>query len=278
MLLAQLWRIIEPIPVKPVLTLIIIGVNIYIHIFGNVPFPVLGYYNIGNIRQHCLHPRHILEDVSTWSSGLVYQPTPSTWLPQWLARHKAGFPWNRLIFPAFIHGDDMHLYYNMISYIYKGILLEPEMGFAKYAMLQVFAVLVPHFLVIGISFILDTYTTLPNSYSNCTVGFSAAIFAMKYLVNQKGIHGDAGAMTTSTNTTIRGIHFPTRHVAWLELVLIYILVPNSSFVGHMCGILSGMIWVHGNNIYSNVQNYLKLILTRDHDVNRRIYIRELNHH
>lgn len=35
----------------------------------------------------------------------------------------------------------------------------------------------------------------------------------------------------------------TTYVAWLELVLISLLVPNSSFLGHLCGIFAGILYI-----------------------------------
>lgn len=40
-----------------------------------------------------------------------------------------------------------------------------------------------------------------------------------------------------------GFKVHTRYAAWLELVLISVLVPNASFLGHLCGILAGVIYV-----------------------------------
>jgi hypothetical protein len=34
---------------------------------------------------------------------------------------------------------------------------------------------------------------------------------------------------------------PTKYLSWVELFLIYILVPRSSFFGHLCGILAGTL-------------------------------------
>lgn len=42
-----------------------------------------------------------------------------------------------------------------------------------------------------------------------------------------------------TFSAIYGFRVPTKYAAWLELVLIHVLVPHSSFMGHMCGILAG---------------------------------------
>lgn len=42
---------------------------------------------------------------------------------------------------------------------------------------------------------------------------------------------------------ILGFRVHTRYAAWLELVLISLLVPNASFLGHLCGILAGILYV-----------------------------------
>lgn len=40
-------------------------------------------------------------------------------------------------------------------------------------------------------------------------------------------------------TSVYGFQVPTKYAAWLELLVIHVLVPRSSFMGHMCGILAG---------------------------------------
>lgn len=42
---------------------------------------------------------------------------------------------------------------------------------------------------------------------------------------------------------VMGFRIHTRFAAWLELVLISVLVPNASFLGHLCGILAGILYV-----------------------------------
>ena len=42
---------------------------------------------------------------------------------------------------------------------------------------------------------------------------------------------------------VLGFRVHTRYAAWLELALISFLVPNASFLGHLCGILAGILYV-----------------------------------
>ena len=49
-----------------------------------------------------------------------------------------------------------------------------------------------------------------------------------------------------------GIAVPLKYAAWLELVLISLITPNASFLGHLCGILAGLLYVHGSVFVRNI--------------------------
>lgn len=53
-------------------------------------------------------------------------------------------------------------------------------------------------------------------------------------------------MTTHEEPNLRavliGIQIPGRYAAWIELMLIHLLVQNSSFMGHLAGIFAGIIY------------------------------------
>ena len=59
------------------------------------------------------------------------------------------------------------------------------------------------------------------------MGFSGVIFALKMLAGDSD--GDFGLFSVPRSMSI-----------WAELLIIQILVPNSSFVGHIAGILAGL--------------------------------------
>ena len=59
------------------------------------------------------------------------------------------------------------------------------------------------------------------------MGFSGVIFALKMLAGDSD--GDFGLFSVPQSMSI-----------WTELLIIQILVPNSSFVGHLAGILAGL--------------------------------------
>lgn len=89
--------------------------------------------------------------------------------------------WNRLLLSPFHHADDMHLYFNMASLLWKGIKLERKLGGAWFAyLLSVFS------LLTGLVYLLLeaglTHMTDDSSYSlQCAVGFSGVL-------DQDGVH------------------------------------------------------------------------------------------
>ena len=245
LLLTSVYQLIEPMPVKPLVTLSLLALNVYVFMYYYSPIPILGFYDLGNVNRHCLNPKVILEEAMAWAAAtlpLGANGISNPWIWQSISwgYKKVPFPWNRLVLSAFIHADERHLYYNMASFAYKGVLLEERLGVFRYAILVVWSIVVAPLLTTLISYAVHEHSQLPNSFNTCTVGFSAVVFSLKYVVNAQ-----AGA---DERTSIRGFIMQTRHVAWAELVLIYLIEPRSSFVGHISGILAGMLWVYAPGI------------------------------
>ncbi|XP_069474293.1 rhomboid-related protein 4 isoform X2 [Ambystoma mexicanum] len=144
--------------------------------------------------------------------------------------------WQRLLLSPFHHADDLHLYFNMVSMLWKGIKLERELGSAQFAcIIAVFSQLV------GIMYLLLemvlTEINDDHSYSmQCAVGFSGVLFALKVLNNHYHPGGTSYVM---------GIAVSNRYTCWVELVLIHVLSPGTSFVGHLSGILVGLLYTKG---------------------------------
>uniref|UniRef100_A0A9R1SQ03 Rhomboid domain containing 1 n=2 Tax=Cyprinus carpio TaxID=7962 RepID=A0A9R1SQ03_CYPCA len=144
--------------------------------------------------------------------------------------------WRRLLLSPFHHVDDMHLYFNMASLLWKGINLERKLGGAWFAyLLSVFSVLT------GLVYLLLetglTHMTEDSSYSlQCAVGFSGVLFGLKVVNNH---YHPGGA------NYIMGLLIANRYACWVELVLIHIMNPGTSFVGHLAGILVGLLYTTG---------------------------------
>lgn len=145
--------------------------------------------------------------------------------------------WQRIVFSPFIHASDFHLYYNMASFMWKAISLERCFGSGYFLyMIGVFSAATGA-LYLAINYLLAELTDQWSYMNSCAVGFSGVIFALKVVTT----HLQPGGMTM-----IMGFFpVPMKLACWVELILISVLFPNVSFVGHLAGILVGLAFVSG---------------------------------
>uniref|UniRef100_A0A131YR13 Peptidase, S54 (Rhomboid) family protein n=1 Tax=Rhipicephalus appendiculatus TaxID=34631 RepID=A0A131YR13_RHIAP len=169
--------------------------------------------------------------------------------------------WLRIFYGAIEHGDSLHLYYNMVSFIWKGMLLEPVLGGAQFAYIIVLFTALCGTVLVGLNYLLGTLVD-SAFYYQCAVGFSGVIFALKVLNNY---------YFPGRSRRILGIdiNLPAGQVVWLELVLIQLVTPNASLVGHLAGILVGLAYVYGviapvSDLVWNLLGQQPTRLTRPH--------------
>lgn len=122
----------------------------------------------------------------------------------------------------------------MISLMWKGAQLETTLGSGKFAAMIAVLLGLSHGLAVASSLLAASLTHSPTSYSSCAVGFSGVLFALKVVFNYN----------SPTYSTIYGVLVPSRYAAWVELLFIQMFVPGTSFLGHLCGILAGLIYVN----------------------------------
>lgn len=70
-------------------------------------------------------------------------------------------------------------------------------------------------------------------YSEYAVGFSGVLFGMKVVLNSQ----------SENYTNVHGLIVPARYAAWAELIIIQMFVPGVSFLGHLGGILAGLLYL-----------------------------------
>lgn len=89
-------------------------------------------------------------------------------------------------------------------------------------------------------------------YNEYAVGFSGVLFAMKAVLYSQ----------SDSYAYVQGIMVPARYAAWAELVLIQMLVPGVSFLGHLGGILAGIVYLHlarGAHSGANSNPFVKMM-------------------
>lgn len=144
--------------------------------------------------------------------------------------------YRRLVLSVLEHGDDIHLYYNMLSFLSKGRTLEHHFGSTYFAyLLTVFSVLTSATYV-GLEVLLSELTHDKQHYKTCAIGFSGVIFALKVLTTH---YWETGYRRYF------GMRVSAKYAVWLELLAIQLMVPNASFVGHLAGILVGVMFTQG---------------------------------
>ncbi|XP_011861279.1 PREDICTED: rhomboid-related protein 4-like [Vollenhovia emeryi] len=141
--------------------------------------------------------------------------------------------WRSFFLSNFEHGSDMHLYYNMISFILKGAYLEPLYGTTNFVLLLVTLSIGCSAMYVSLGYVLMQLTGDYGYFTACAIGFSATLFALKVI---------ALCEERDKLQNISGFIVPSKLAVWLELLLIHLLVPNSSFIGHLGGILVGCLY------------------------------------
>lgn len=198
------------LPNKPPVTLLLAAVQVLLYLEpGDISFLV------PKLSAACIQPRRILE------------------LREW----------HRLLWSAFLHADETHLYYNMSSFLWKGAQLEPQMGSGGYLVMMTQLLALSQGWMVALAYFSKYWPLLQNMYfSQCTVGFSGVLFAMKVVLN----HNSPGW------SSVGGVPLPTKYVTWAELVYIQFIAPQASFLGHLSGILAGLTYVTVNHNDLNV--------------------------
>jgi len=133
------------------------------------------------------------------------------------------------------HIHDFHLYYNILSFLWKGVNIEKKLKSCYFAyLLAVFTVLTS---LVTLSLDALYFKAFGSSYNqHCAVGFSGVIFALKVLAADTKLYDTA-------NVTF--CEMSINYVCWLELIVIQILVPQVSLTSNLAGILVGLAYTKG---------------------------------
>ena len=89
-----------------------------------------------------------------------------------------------------------------------------------------------------------------SGYESCAVGFSAVLFGLKAVlharspgptrVNFPSLFGGLGYWGAHPGSSI---NVPAQWAAWVELFISSAFNPSASFVGHLAGIVAGIVYV-----------------------------------
>ncbi|KAM9359416.1 rhomboid-related protein 4-like [Symphorus nematophorus] len=192
----------------PAVTLAVLGLNVYLYKFPAAP-----------LREACASFDHVY------------------WYDQW----------RRLLLFPLHHVDDLHLCFNMASFLWKGFCLERRLGGAwfLYLLSVLFLLNGPVYILLRLE--LRKLMKIPDplmrfrqhmvaDISECAAGFSGVLFALKVVNN----YYNPGDVTYVLNNRVAN-----RVASWAELMLIHLIAPWTSWVAHLAGILVGLLYTVG---------------------------------
>lgn len=147
----------------------------------------------------------------------------------------------RFFLSAFYHLGEPHLVFNMFSLLWKGLHLESSMGSLQFATMIASLLALSQSITLVLSKSLLVFFDYHRSYYfEYAAGFSGVLFAMKVVLNSQ----------SDDYTNVYGVLVPSRYAAWAELILIQLFVPNVSFLGHLSGILAGLVYLRFRRNFS----------------------------
>ena len=135
----------------------------------------------------------------------------------------------RILTAAFTHGGPMHIIMNMITLVAVGKPIEDKLGSTPFIALVILIATLSGIIYI----ILDLIAVYAGFNSYCAVGFSGVLFALVVLETK---------LEPQQNRSIFGFFtVPSNVYPWALLVLLQIMLPGISFLGHLSGILVGFL-------------------------------------
>ncbi|CAM9508428.1 unnamed protein product [Discosporangium mesarthrocarpum] len=144
----------------------------------------------------------------------------------------------RILTSALLHGNFMHLVFNMTSTLAIGSGLEMTLGTLSLAFIIVWSIVLTGLVHVSAEWAMTFWITGDPQYVHQhSVGFSGVIFTLALMESH---------ITTQAMRSVFGMfEVPTRTYPWVLMLLISILMPNVSFMGHLSGILVGVMHVYG---------------------------------
>lgn len=149
-----------------------------------------------------------------------------------------GHEYYRLITSAYFHVNFFHIAMNMLSFVGIGAFLEMKMGTAYLFLTILWSTLLTNSLYIGLCYLITEITHDPSWLYYQSVGFSGVIFTLAVL--------ESHSSPPNTYRSVFGMfNIPSRAYPWALLVIIQIMMPHISFIGHLSGLLIGIVQAYG---------------------------------
>lgn len=142
----------------------------------------------------------------------------------------------RIVTCAFVHGGLMHIGMNMLSLFALGTGLENLFGSLQFAFIILLFTFLVGLLYIFLGWLLSVAWDPSYLYSSA-VGFSGVLFAMAV---------DEASLSPLPTRSVFGLFsVPTKVYPWVLMIILQVLLPNVSFLGHLSGVIIGGLHTTG---------------------------------
>ncbi|CEO95023.1 unnamed protein product (mitochondrion) [Plasmodiophora brassicae] len=154
----------------------------------------------------------------------------------------------RCITSTYSHGSVLHLAFNMSMAWSQGQQFESQIGTVEFARVTTLFIVVSSCLSLGATWLLVHRMNQPGAADKQSVGYSAVLFAWY----------TAGSMQDPWTTLYFLGIVPTPRIVVPILALLFtqLLIANASFVGHLSGIVAGLLF--GLDLFSWFTTYFFL--------------------
>lgn len=166
---------------------------------------------------------------------------------------------HRILTYAIAHSTFIHILFNLISFLSIARRMERDLGSTRFGCTIVLLSNTVAFLYITLALLGRMIFRDWSSFDSCVVGFSGVLFALLVIYVYK--------FAVTENILLAGfIPVPSTAYPWI-LLFIFHFLPDTSFLCHACGIITGFAYVHG------LMNPFQLSTERVHALERMVFIK-----
>ena len=147
----------------------------------------------------------------------------------------------RVLTSAVFHASLLHVAFNMLAFIPLGSALERHIGSLQLLWLIALLVTLGAALYLGAAYAAAA-AGFPALLGHCAVGFSGVVFG---LIPVEARYSNSGSADGGKRSIFGLFAVPTPVYPWALLALWTVLVPQSSFLGHVSGLAVGQAYAMG---------------------------------
>ena len=136
----------------------------------------------------------------------------------------------RIFTNIFTHGNVIHLFLNMISL--SGLIEKLNIRNLILTYYTTGLIIIYGFVYVGLSLIFKILFNYNKFYYTGSIGFSGIIFGLLHLYSVRN---------TNTYFIFLNYKIKMKYYSYFQLLFIYLILPNTSFIGHISGIVSSLL-------------------------------------